>query len=159
MWFPFWAASVCLRLNYLFGNNWSWQPQTYNRTSVWCKIDWKLVIQARSLSLCSHLKITPVIFQTNSGFAIMWTRLVRTSDHGYWFGKIQGSVIVRTNSYVSATVSLVRHYGAVVCMKKRELTQDPDCSPSACSRSTNVGYFTRHKYSQCECKWIFMMII
>ena len=30
--------------------------------------------------------------------------------------------------YVNATVSLVRRYGAVVCMKKRELTQDPDCT-------------------------------
>ena len=71
------------------------------------------MIQARSLSLWSHLMITRVISQTKSGFAIMWTRLVRSSDHGHWFGKIQGSVIrvhhlVRTNSYVSATVYLVR---------------------------------------------------
>ena len=29
---------------------------------------------------------------------------------------------------MNATVSLVRRYGAVVCMKKRELTQDPDCT-------------------------------
>ena len=64
----------------------------------------------------------------------MWTRLVRTSDPGQWFGKIQGPVtrvqhLVRTNSYVNATVSLVHRYGAdLVCMKKRELTQDPDCT-------------------------------
>ena len=61
----------------------------------------------------------------------MWTRLVRISDPGQWFGKIHEPVtrvqhLVRTNSYVNATVSLVRRYGAVVCMKKRELTQDPD---------------------------------
>ena len=66
----------------------------------------------------------------------MRTRLIRTCDLGHWFGKIQGSVIRvlhldRTNSYLSATVSLIRRYGTVVCMKKRELTQDPDCSPSA----------------------------
>ena len=63
----------------------------------------------------------------------MWTRLVRISDPGQWFGKIHEPVtrvqhLVRTNSYVNATVSLVRRYGAVVCMKKRELTQDPDCT-------------------------------
>ena len=63
----------------------------------------------------------------------MWTRLVRTSDPGQWFGKIHEPVtrvqhLVQTNSYVNATVSLVRRYGAVVCMKKRELTQDPDCT-------------------------------
>ena len=63
----------------------------------------------------------------------MWTRLVRISDPGQWFGKIQELVtrvqhLVRTNSYVNATVSLVRRYGAVVCMKKRKLTQDPDCT-------------------------------
>ena len=29
---------------------------------------------------------------------------------------------------MNATVSLVRRYGAVVCMKNRELTQDPDCT-------------------------------
>ena len=29
---------------------------------------------------------------------------------------------------MNATVSLVHRYGAVVCMKKRELTQDPDCT-------------------------------
>ena len=29
---------------------------------------------------------------------------------------------------MNATVSLVRRYGAVVCMKKRELTQDHDCT-------------------------------
>ena len=44
----------------------------------------------------------------------------RTSDPGTTFGP--------SNSYVNATVSLVRRYGAVVCMKKRELTQDPDCT-------------------------------
>ena len=63
----------------------------------------------------------------------MWTWLVRISDPGQWFGKIHEPVtrvqhLVRTNSYVNATVSLVRRYGAVVCMKKRELTQDPDCT-------------------------------
>ena len=63
----------------------------------------------------------------------MWTRLVRISDPAQWFGKIHEPVtrvqhLVRTNSYVNATVSLVRRYGAVVCMKKRELTQDPDCT-------------------------------
>ena len=63
----------------------------------------------------------------------MWTRLVRISDPGQWFGKIHEPVtrvqhLVWTNSYVNATVSLVRRYGAVVCMKKRELTQDPDCT-------------------------------
>ena len=63
----------------------------------------------------------------------MWTRLVRISDPGQWFGKIHEPVtrvqhLVRTNSYVNATVSLVRRYGAVVCMKKRELTKDPDCT-------------------------------
>ena len=36
--------------------------------------------------------------------------------------------ILSHNSYVNATVSLVRRYGAVVCMKNRELTQDPDCT-------------------------------
>ena len=50
-----------------------------------------------------------------------------------WFGKIHEPVtrvqhLVWTNSYVNTTVSLVRRYGAVVCMKKRELTQDPDCT-------------------------------
>ena len=63
----------------------------------------------------------------------MWTRLVRISDPGQWFGKIHEPVtrvqhLVRTNSYVNATVSLVRRYGAVDCMKKRELIQDPDCT-------------------------------
>ena len=63
----------------------------------------------------------------------MWTRLVRISDLGQWFGKIHEPVtrvqhLVRTNSYVNATVSLVRRYDAVVCMKKRELIQDPDCT-------------------------------
>ena len=75
----------------------------------------------------------------------MWTRLVRISDPGQWFGKIHEPVtrvqhLVRTNSYVNATVSLVRRYGAVVCMKKRELTQDPDWhfSPPACLASITI---------------------
>ena len=29
---------------------------------------------------------------------------------------------------MNATVSLVRYYGAVVCMKKRDPPQDPDCT-------------------------------
>ena len=78
----------------------------------------------RVISRCEH-KLSQDLY--------MWTRLVRISDPGQWFGKIHDPVtrvqhLVRTNSYVNATVSLVRRYGAVVCMKKRELTQDPDCT-------------------------------
>ena len=86
-----------------------------------------------TLSLCSHLEITRVISRSKSGFVYVNATIVRISDPGQWFGKIHEPVtrvqhLVRTNSYVNATVSLVRRYGAVVCMKKRELTQDPDCT-------------------------------
>ena len=63
-----------------------------------------------------------------------WIKYLLTTynDPGQWFGKIQVPVtrvqhLVRTNSYVNATVSLVRRYGAVACMKQRELIQNPDC--------------------------------
>ena len=76
-------------------------------------------------------------------------------------GKIQWSVIwvqhlVRTNSYICERYSFL---GPLLwCCgfyEEKRPPQDPDCTLAL----QHVGYFTRPKYPQCECKWIFLMII
>ena len=76
-------------------------------------------------------------------------------------GKIQWSVIwvqhlVRTNSYICEGYSFL---GPLLwccgLYEEKRPPQDPDCTLAL----QHVGYFTRPKYPQCECKWIFLMII
>ena len=115
-------------------------PDRYDRLGLyqwhvvvgaWCHNSFVIDIKVIN-SLC-WLAFTPRDYPGNFPICYVWTRLVRTSDPGQWFGKIQGPVtrvqhLVQTNSYVNATVSSVRRYGAMACMKQRELIQDPDCT-------------------------------